>query len=79
MQKIDDQIIKQSEILIKYLSKGYRDGKTVSPAQVTAYAKLLGEYRCLIEAAQKNGTSGNTYYNRMEAEALKEAKANMKH
>ena len=76
--KIDKHVVHQAEITIKHLAKRIREQKNPSSSSVQALAKLAAEYRCLVEAAQKNGST-ESYYEKMEAEALAEVKANMKH
>lgn len=71
--KPDRQVIKQVTLTLKHLAKDLRNCQEVEAAKVSAYSKLLSDYNDLIKLAQGDEAESNNFYDRMEAEALRDA------
>ena len=69
--KINDQVIKQTEITIRHLSRDIRSGE-VDSGKVSALSKLLDQYGSLIRLSREDG-EGSNFYESMEAQALAES------
>ena len=69
--KIDKQIIKQNELLLKHLAKNLRTGE-IDAAKIGAFCRLVSEYGSLVRLSKELQDEANNYYERMEREALNE-------
>jgi len=72
--QIDPLVIRRTEQLLKFLGKDLRSNP-VDASKVGAYSKLLSEYGSLIRLSRALEEESNNFYDRMEREALADARS----